>query len=73
LLVGSDLEKVDKLLENLKKEFELTINDNSKTYLCIEMNRTKDGLSLSQEMYMKQVLERFNMSNCSVFPIPIVP
>jgi hypothetical protein len=73
LLIGRDLEKVDKLLEKLKKEFEVTINDNPKTYLGIEMNRTKDGLTPSQEMYTKQVLERFNMSNCRVFPTPIVP
>jgi hypothetical protein len=73
LLICKNLEKVDKLLENLKKEFEVTINDNPKTYLGIEMNRTKDGLSISQEMYTEQVLERFNISNCRVFPTPIVP
>jgi hypothetical protein len=73
LHIGRDLEKVDKLLENLKKGFEVTINKNTKTYLGIEMNRTKDGLHLSQGMYTKQVLERFNMSNCRVFPTPIVP
>jgi hypothetical protein len=27
LLIGRDLKKVDKLLENIKKEFEITINE----------------------------------------------
>jgi hypothetical protein len=48
LHIGRDLEKVDKLLENLKKEFYVTIDDNPKTYLGIEMNRTKDGLYLKK-------------------------
>lgn len=49
---------MNELLQNLKKEFEISININPKTYLGMEITRTENRLFISQPNYAKQILER---------------
>lgn len=55
ILIGRDISKINKLIRNLEKEFEIKIERNPKTFRRMEMERTETGLKLSQPSFAKHI------------------
>ena len=58
---------------SMQQEFEMTDLGKMKFFLGVEVYQNEGGIHLCQKKYAKEVLERFNMSNCNVVKNPIVP
>ena len=53
--------EMDEILSDMKKEFEITIFDNPKTYVGFEITRTPDTLKLNQTAYIQKLIEKYEM------------
>ncbi|KAK2966773.1 hypothetical protein RJ640_020616 [Escallonia rubra] len=68
---GNIVKMFDDFKKEMAKEFEMTDSGLMLYYLGIEVKQTDDGIFLSQEVYAKEVLKKFNMKNCNPISIPI--
>jgi hypothetical protein len=73
IIFSKDTRKIDELLLKLKGEFEIKVCQTPKVYLGIEINKTKDGLFLTQRNYARQVEEKFGMTDCKGADTPLLP
>jgi hypothetical protein len=75
IIFSKNTRKIDELLLKLKLkgEFEIKVCQKPKVYLGIEINKTKDGLFLTQRNYARQVVEKFGMTNCKGADTPLLP
>ena len=73
LIVGHDVNMIRKLKRELLKTFDMKDLGNAKRILGMEIlgNRKEDKLWLSQERYIEQMLEWFNMKNSKLVSIPL--
>ena len=62
----------DKFMQDLGKEFKLSESSDLSWYLGVDFqrDRTRGNLTLSQERYIEQMLERFCMEDCNPSPTP---
>ena len=74
LIVGQDADMIQKLKTELSKTFDMKDLGSSKRTLGMEIlrDRKADKLWLSQERYIEQMLERFNMKNSKPCSTPLV-
>ncbi len=71
LVASQDSNDLDKFLTELKSQFSVTVSAAS-CFLGIQISQWSDGsIALSQEGYVKNVLQRFNMSECNVTATPV--
>ncbi|MGH3053588.1 MAG: reverse transcriptase domain-containing protein, partial [Gaiellaceae bacterium] len=64
---------IDKMIANLKKDFDLTVEADVSTYLGIKIKNTEDGcMELSQPYLIERVLEATHMTNCNGKATPAV-
>ncbi|GJY12254.1 retrovirus-related pol polyprotein from transposon TNT 1-94 [Tanacetum coccineum] len=65
LVVGSDMAEIKKLKRQLSQEFEMKDLGSAKQILGMSIirDKTKGTLRLSQEKYIRKVLEKFNMKD----------
>ena len=73
LIVGQDVNMIQKLKRELSKTFDMKDLGNAKRILGMEIlrNRKADKLWLSQERYIERMLERFNMKNSKPVSTPL--
>lgn len=73
LIVGQDANMIHKLKEDLSKSFDMKDLGPAKHILGMEIVRDRKAkrLWLSQEKYIEQVLERFNMKNARPVNTPL--
>ena len=69
LIVGQDRAQISKLKEELTKSFDMKDLSLAKQILGMEITRGKKNrrLWLSQESYVEQILERFNMKKANPY------
>ena len=60
LLVGTDKEMLNFLLENLKQNFEMTEIEEPTSFLGIELERNNGYLKLLQSSYIQQLLKKLS-------------
>ena len=73
LIVSQNHELIDKLLDGLKTEFEITHND-ANLFLGMQIKRSSDGsIFLHQETYAKRILERCRLAEANPVTIPADP
>lgn len=76
LVAGKEEKEIFKLLEQIKKKFEIT---HCKTipkefcYLGMEIKIESDGISVNQPRYVEKILRRMNLENCNPAPTPMEP
>lgn len=72
LLLGKSKIKIKKLLNEMRKEFDIT-SSIANYYLGIEIihDRKSKTISLSQTAYIKTILEKFGMVNCNAVQTPM--
>ncbi|GKG46378.1 retrovirus-related pol polyprotein from transposon TNT 1-94, partial [Tanacetum coccineum] len=65
LVAGSDMVEIKKLKRQLSQEFEMKDLGSAKQILGMSIirDKTKGTLRLSQEKYIRKVLEKFNMKD----------
>ena len=67
LLFDKNHEKLIVIKEKLIDRFKITNLSAINHYLSIAIERKNARISLNQSIYMKNVLERFEMSNCKSY------
>jgi ATP-binding cassette subfamily B (MDR/TAP) protein 1 len=74
LIAGSSIEEIDKLKQQLSKQFEMKDLGAVKQILGMRIIRDKDKdiLKLLETKYVKKVLSRFNMDNAKPVSTPII-
>ncbi|KAJ3662741.1 hypothetical protein Zmor_007072 [Zophobas morio] len=74
LVIGSSVERVNSFINKLKRKFEVTC-DVANCYLGMQIVRDRGTktLHLKQTAYVRNVLEKFNMSTCNPSSIPADP
>ncbi|BES89629.1 Reverse transcriptase (RNA-dependent DNA polymerase) [Nesidiocoris tenuis] len=72
LVATTDPQELQEFIKELKAEFKITVKD-ANFYLGIEINQKEDGsVTINQQNYIKKILQRFNMFECSPAPTPII-
>ena len=73
LIMSKDMEQISKLKRVLKSEFEMKDLGAARKILGIDIlrNRIKNCLILSQEKYLKQVIQKFNMNDSKEVNVPL--
>jgi histone deacetylase 1/2 len=71
IVASSSPEATKALLMDLEKEFALKDLGDLHYFLGIEVKRGVDGLLLSQQRYVTDVVKRANMGNCKPVDTPI--
>uniref|UniRef100_A0A251VD12 Putative ribonuclease H-like domain-containing protein n=1 Tax=Helianthus annuus TaxID=4232 RepID=A0A251VD12_HELAN len=64
IITASDDSFLHEIIASLSKEFAMTDLGNLHHFLGIQVTRSQDGLRLSQEAYINDILARANMSSC---------
>ncbi|KAG2397159.1 Retrovirus-related Pol polyprotein from transposon RE1 Retro element 1 [Vigna angularis] len=65
LITGSNLTHINELKKVMQLEFEMTDLGKLSYFLGMEFTYTEAGMILHQRKYVKELLERFNMSVCN--------
>jgi len=75
LIAAKSKIEITKLKRLLSSEFEMKDLGSAKKILGMEISRDRKSglLFLSQQNYIKKVLQRFNMQNAKAVSIPIAP
>ncbi|KMQ83068.1 copia-like retrotransposable element protein [Lasius niger] len=71
ILIEKDPQEMEKLLSELKKDFEVTAEENPTTFLGIKFNKIKLSIKLTQEIYARQIVETYGMQNSKSTDTPI--
>lgn len=72
LIAGSKLNTIQEVKNIMAKNFRMDDRGELKWFLGIDFSRTDDGYIMSQERYINNLLEKFNMSNCNAVSTPAV-
>ena len=72
LLICDDAKEMNKLLNNLKEDFEITVTANPKTYLGLKLERNNEGIHVSQPSNAEKVVKKFINENCKSQATPMV-
>jgi hypothetical protein len=71
IVASSKQEVVSALLKNLQEEFALKDLGNLHYFLGLEVNKTQNGILLTQEKYATDLLRRTNTANCKPESTPV--
>ena len=71
LIAGANLHEIDELKKKLSEEFAMKDLGAAKQILGMRIKRTRESIELSQEEYVKKVLQRFNMEDARSVSSPL--
>ena len=71
IVASSSQDAVNALLEDLKRDFALKDLGDLHYFLGIEVKKVTDGIVLSQEKYVSDILKRSGMMSCKVSDMPL--
>nr|GFA40861.1 hypothetical protein [Tanacetum cinerariifolium] len=54
------------------KRFEMSMMGEMKFFLGLQVNQFSNGIFINQSKYILDILKRFGMKNCDIFPTPMV-
>lgn len=73
LVLGNNLETMRKLLDDLNKDFKITIVLELKSFLGLDIEKIGDCVTIKQTKYVETLLENFNMERSKVCSLPMLP
>ena len=76
IICSTSVEELENIVNYLNKQFEITsgpVDQSTFVGIKIRRNRSNKTIHLSQEKYLKKILEKFNMSNCYSRLNPVNP
>lgn len=68
---GNDGES-EKFVEEMKKEFEMSIIEEMKYFLGLQIVQNEEGIFISQTKYLKDILKRFGLEICKPVGKPML-
>lgn len=71
MILGED-EEIKKLKEILKRKFEMSDLGIMKYILGIQIDQLENRISIYQEKYIKEIIERFRLENCKGSQTPAI-
>ncbi|KAJ1524577.1 hypothetical protein ONE63_011063 [Megalurothrips usitatus] len=71
IIVAKDKKQMIKIIEELKKEFEITVDERPKTYLGMEFKKIEEGILITQSSYVKKIISMYDMEGCQPKCTPI--
>ncbi|GKV40705.1 hypothetical protein SLEP1_g48314 [Rubroshorea leprosula] len=71
IFTGNNPRMFEEFKRAMSNEFEMTDIGLMSYYLGIEVKQMEEGIFISQENYAREVLKRFNMSNCKPVNTPV--
>ena len=71
IVTEDDLEKIEKLKKQLAKEFEIKELGQLKYFLGIEVAHSRNGIFISQQKYILDLLQETRMLGCKPSETPI--
>lgn len=71
-IIDNDIKASNDLVVNLRKVFELNETTNGGTFLGMEIKYSEKEITISQERYIRTLLEKYGMSDCKPVATPIV-
>ena len=66
IIFGGNDKESDKFVDEIKKEFEMSMIGEMKFLLGLHIVQNSDGIFLSQENYLKYLLKIFGLENCNL-------
>ena len=73
IITGDDVEEIQRLKENLFREFEMKDPGALKYFLGIEVLRSRHGIFLRQKKYVLDLLTETGLLECKPADTPMVP
>ena len=73
IIIGDVNEEIEQFKEKMKSEFDITDLGILHYFLGFEFMHTQKGIFLHQRKYTGEVLKRFNMENCNIVTVPVMP
>jgi hypothetical protein len=73
LLFASSDDLLHKMREEIKASWEVTDMGEPTKIISIEISRTEDSITISQQRYIESILERENMTDCNAVSTPMDP
>ncbi|KAM1224199.1 hypothetical protein ACFX2G_044088 [Malus domestica] len=71
LFTGNNEAMFCEFKQSMFSEFEMTDNGLMSYFLGIEVKQESDGIYISQQKYMRDILEKFNMDKCNIVNTPV--
>ncbi|KAM1936926.1 hypothetical protein ACFX15_014142 [Malus domestica] len=71
LFTGNNEAMFREFKQSMFSEFEMTDNGLMSYFLGIEVKQESDGIYISQQKYMRDILEKFNMDKCNDVNTPV--
>ena len=56
----------------MQQEFEMSLLGELTFFLGLQVHQTADGIFLSQEKYLKQILKKYGMEECKPVSTPMI-
>jgi hypothetical protein len=72
LITGSNDGLIKNLMNELKKDFEMTDLGMMKYFLGMEVDQSDKGIFVCQQRYAREILKKFHMENCKPVNTPLV-
>ena len=73
LITGDDAQAIINLKEKLQHKFSMTDLGEAQNYLGVEIHRQQNGIFLSQQAYIRKLLDKFQMRGCNSTRLSIDP
>lgn len=73
LLISSSQNQIKRIIKYFSLKFEVKNLGDAKYCLGLEFTRNKDGITITQKAYIKDVLEKFGILNCNSVSTPMDP
>ena len=71
LFTGNNEAMFHEFKQSMFSEFEMTDNGLMSYFLGIEVKQESDGIYISQQRYMRDILKKFNMDKCNTVNTPV--
>jgi hypothetical protein len=72
ILLGKNLSEMNQMIEDLEKEFEITVDRNPKSFLGMEIRRSPGKIKLTQKNYSLKILKQYKMNESKPVNTPLV-
>jgi len=70
-IIGKNSTQMKQILKKIQEHFEIKIDYKPKSFLGMEIKIDKEGISLTQEKYIEDVLGKYHMSDCKPTDTPL--
>lgn len=71
IIVGENLKEINELIKKLKQEFKITVTQEIKTFVGLEISKSQDVIKLTQKDYTEKLLKHYKMDDAKPTRVPI--